>query len=46
MLDRLLKPGNSLFLIFTGVEQTKENRVGETCNSARGRCGNHKKKLF
>jgi len=28
-----LKRGNPLFLIFTDVEKTKENRVGETYNT-------------
>lgn len=33
MLGRILKQGNSQFLIFTDAEQTEENRVCETCNT-------------
>ena len=33
MLDRILKQEKSQILIFTDVEQTKDNRVGETCNT-------------
>ena len=30
---QILERGNSLFSVFIDVEQTKENREGETCNT-------------